>query len=170
MILLGLGSNLSSSYGDRFKNIDMALSILSGYGILIKKQSSYYESLSIPNKNDPKFINVITEIETMLPPEDLVSVMIFIEESLERERNKKNEPRTCDIDLIDYNSQVLDFVYKDQNFTVPHKELIHRNFVLIPLQEILPNWKHPKTGELVIDLIKNLPAEDKNSILKIKKS
>ena len=53
MILLGLGSNLPSSYGDRFKNIDLAISALNGYGIQVKKKSSYYESLSYPNKENP---------------------------------------------------------------------------------------------------------------------
>ena len=170
MILLGLGSNLSSSFGDRFKNIDLAVSALDGYGIKLKKRSSYYESLSYPNKRNPKFINIVIEMETHLSPEDLASVLIFIEESLERKRKEKNDPRTCDIDIIDYNGQIIDFKYKNLDFTVPHKKLIYRNFILYPLREILPNWKHPKTKELVSVLIKNLPNEDKNSILKIKKS
>jgi len=170
MILLGLGSNLTSSFGDRFQNIDLAVSTLEGYGIQLKRKSSYYESLSYPNKRNPKFINIVVETETHLSPEDLASVLIFIEESLERKRKKKNDPRTCDIDIIDYNSQIIDFKYKDLDFTVPHKKLIYRNFILYPLQEILPNWKHPKTKELINVLIKNLPNEDKNSILKIKKS
>ena len=170
MILLGLGSNLSSSFGDRFQNIDLAVSALEGYGIQLKRKSSYYESLSYPNKKNPKFINIVIEIETHLPPEDLASVLIFIEEYLERKRKKKNDPRTCDIDIIDYNSKTIDFKYKDLDFTVPHTKLIYRNFILYPLQEILPNWKHPKTKELVSVLIKNLSNEDKNSILKIKKS
>jgi len=170
MILLGLGSNLTSSFGDRFQNIDLAVSALEGYGIQLKKKSSYYESLSYPNKRNPKFINIVVEIETHLSPEDLASVLIFIEESLERKRKKKNDPRTCDIDIIDYNSQIIDFKYKDLDFTVPHIKLIYRNFILYPLQEILPDWKHPKTKELISILIEKLPKEDKNSILKIKKS
>ena len=170
MILLGLGSNLSSSFGDRFQNIDLAVSTLEGYGIKLKKRSSYYESLSYPNKRNPKFINIVIEMETHLSPEDLASVLIFIEEYLERKRKKKNDPRTCDIDIIDYNSKTIDFKYKDLDFTVPHTKLIYRNFILYPLQEILPDWKHPKTKELISVLIEKLPKEDKNSILKIKKS
>jgi len=169
MILLGLGSNLSSSFGDRFQNIDMAVSALEGYGLQIKKKSSYYESLSYPNKKNPKFINIVIEAETHLPPEDLASLLIFIEECLERKRNKKNDPRTCDIDIIDYNGQIIDFKYKNSIFTVPHTKLIHRSFVLYPLQEILPDWKYPKTKELISSLIEKLPSEDKNSILKISK-
>ena len=170
MILLALGSNLSSSFGDRFKNIDLAVSALNSNGIEVKKKSSYYESLSYPNKENPKFINIVVEAETHLFPEDLASMLIFIEESLERKRKEKNDPRTCDIDIIDYNNKVINFKYKDLDFTVPHKKLIYRNFVLFPLHEILPNWKHPKTKELISVLIKNIPKEDKNSILKIKKS
>ena len=170
MILLGLGSNLSSSFGDRFKNIDLAISGLNAYGLKVQKKSSYYESLSYPNKENPKFINIIVEIKTHLPPEDLASVLIFIEESLERKRNVKNDPRTCDIDIIDYNNQIINFKYKNLNFTVPHQKLIYRNFVLLPLQEICPDWKHPETKELISILIEKLTKEDKNSILKIKES
>ena len=170
MILLGIGSNLSSSFGDRYKNIDLAVSALEGYGFKIKKRSSYYESFSYPNKEEPKFINIVIEVETNLPPVDLASVLIFIEESLERKRVNKNEPRTCDIDIIDYNAENIDFKYNDFVFTVPHSKLIYRNFVLYPIKEILPQWKHPKTNELISDLIERLPEENKNSILKIKKS
>ena len=170
MLLLGLGSNLSSSFGDRFDNINIALSYLEAYQIKIIKKSSFYESLSYPNNNDPKFINIIIEILTDLPPEDLVSVLIFIEEKLGRKRIKKNEPRTCDIDIIDYDGKIMDFSYKGSVFKVPHEKLIYRNFVLFPLQEISPNWKHPKTNELIGALIDNLSNEDKNSILKVNKS
>ena len=170
MILLGLGSNLSSSFGDRFENIDLAVSALNGYGIQVKKKSCYYESLSYPNKKNPKFINIVVSVETHLPPEDLASVLIYIEETLERKRMKKNDPRTCDIDIIDYNNKIINFKYRGLDFTVPHTKLIYRNFVLFPLHEICPEWKHPKTKELISVLIEKLPKEDKNSILKIKKS
>ena len=170
MIYLAIGSNLSSTFGDRFENINFAISYLETYGINVIKKSNFYESYSYPNKKDPKFINIIILIKTHLSPIDLMSVLLFIEEKLERKRNKKNEPRTCDIDIIDYNSQVLDFKYKDLNLIIPHKNLIFRNFVLLPLQEISPEWKHPITKESVSVLIDKLAEDDKKSILKIKKN
>ena len=170
MIFLGIGSNLSSSFGNRFNNINMAISFLNEYGIQTIKKSSFYETLSYPNKENPKFINVLIEVSTHLKPEDLASVLIFIEEKLERKRLDKNEPRTCDIDIIDFNSKVIDFKYKNLDFTVPHKKLSYRNFVLFPLKEILPKWIHPKTKESIDVLINKLSTDDKNSILKIKKS
>ena len=170
MIFLGLGSNLPSSYGDRFTNINLAISYLEVYGIQIINKSNFYETYSYPNKEDPKFINVVICVKTLLPLVDLMSVLLFIEEKLERKRIKKNDPRTCDIDIIDYNNQVLDFKYKNLNLTVPHKKLIFRNFVLLPLQEISAEWRHPITKENISILIDKLPEEDKKSILKLKKS
>ena len=170
MIFLGIGSNLSSSFGDRFKNINLTMSYLEGYEIQILKKSNFFETYSYPNKDNPKFINIVISVKTHLSPVDLMSVLLFIEEKLERSRNKKNDPRTCDVDIIDYNNQVLDFKYKNLNLTVPHKELIYRNFVLLPLQEISPEWKHPITKENISTLINKLPEEDKKSILKIKKN
>jgi len=170
MLLLGLGSNLSSSFGNRFENIDMAISYLQSHKIKLIKKSSFYETPSYPDIRNPKFINVIIEVLTYLTPEDLASVLIFVEEKLERKRNKKNEPRTCDIDIVDYNGKIMNFNYKNLIFRVPHEKLIYRNFVLFPLQEILPNWIHPKTKEKISALIAKLPEEDRKSILKVKKN
>ena len=65
------------------------------------KKSSFYETFSYPNKSNPKFINSVIAVETKLPPVDLMSVLIFVEEKLERKRSKKNDPRTCDLDIIE---------------------------------------------------------------------
>ena len=170
MIFLGIGSNLSSSFGDRFDNINLALSFLYENAIQIIKKSSFYETLSYPNKKDPKFINIVISVSTHLIPIDLMSILISIEEKLERKRDKKNDPRTCDIDIIDYNSQVLNFQYKKLDLEIPHRKLMSRNFVLLPLQEIAPLWKHPNTEETIGALIQKLPAEDRKSILKVEKN
>mgnify|MGYP000377312764 FL=1 len=170
MIFLGLGSNLSSKYGDKFANIDLAISFLEAYGIKLIKKSSFYKTPSYPDRENPKFINVVILVKTNLPPIDLMSVLVFIEEKLERKRVKKNDPRTCDIDIIDYNNQIFNLKFNNLDFTLPHKELTSRNFVLFPLQEISPMWKHPKSKETIDNLIQKLSEEDKNSILKIVKN
>ena len=170
MIFLGIGSNLSSSFGDRFDNINLAISYLEHYGIRMVKKSNFFETPSYPNRENPKFINVAISVKTHLLPIDLMSVLIFVEEKLERKRNKKNDPRTCDIDIIDYNNMILDFKYKNLDFTVPHKKLTYRNFVLFPLQEIAPKWVHPMNKDSIDVLIKKLSNEEKKSILKITKA
>ena len=169
MILLALGSNLNSSFGDRFYNLDLVIEYFKKYEIKVVKKSSYYESHSYPNKNFPKFINRVIQIETDLDPTNLASVIIFIEEKLERKRFKKNDPRTCDIDILDYKNKTLKFKYKNLDFEVPHTQIEKRSFVLFPMQEIAPKWTHPTTKESVNTLIDRLSIEDKNSILKINK-
>ena len=170
MFLLGLGSNLPSSFGDRFENLSLATSYLEEHQIKIIKRSSFYETPSYPDIKNPKFINIVVEVSTYLSPEDLVAVLIFVEKKLERKRIKKNDPRTCDIDIIDYNGKVFDFIYKNLIFKVPHEKLTYRNFVLYPLREIVPKWVHPKTKDSIDELITKLPNEEKMCILKIAKS
>ena len=170
MIFVGIGSNLNSSFGDRFKNINFALSYLESYQINIIKKSNFYETPSYPNKRNPKFINIVIQIKFEKDPEDLLKKILMLEKKMERRRDFKNEPRTCDIDIIDYKGQIIDFKYKDLNFKVPHVNLVYRNFVLIPLKEILSKWEHPKTKEPIDLIIDKLSQVDKKSILKIIKS
>ena len=169
MIYLGIGSNLSSKFGDRFQNINTAIDYLGKFNIKVEKKSSFYETPSYPDKSKPKFINVIIKINFSMDSSDLASAIINTEEYLERKRKKKNDPRTCDIDIIDYRSRVFNFKYRNFEFKIPHQNLVFRNFVLFPLREIAPNWIHPKTKEHIDSLILKLSNLDKNSILKVKK-
>ena len=89
MIIIGIGSNLSSSFGDRFKNIQLAISFLQNNGIKIIKKSSFYETPSYPDINNPKFINIVVSIETEFNPKELMSVLISIEEKLKEKDIKK---------------------------------------------------------------------------------
>lgn len=170
MIILALGSNLTSNFGNRFVNIDKAVEYLKDYNIKIIKKSSFYETESFPNKNNPKFINIVIEVSTQLDLEDLASKIMIVENKLGRKRGVKNQPRTCDIDIIDYNNKEIKFTKNQFEFIVPHISLESRNFVLFPLKEILPNWKHPKSKESINTLIEKLPLHERNSILKVNKN
>ena len=166
MIYIGIGSNLASSFGDRFKNIELAISLIQKKKIKLIKKSSFYETFSYPNEKDPKFINIVISVESNLLPDQLMSSLIDIEEKLERKRTKKNAPRTCDLDIIDYNKKVMKFKFSNLNLTLPHKELSNRNFVLYPLREISPNWTHPVTKKNIDLLIKDLKSSN-NEITKL---
>jgi len=170
MIILSLGSNLSSKFGNRFDNLQKAINCLINEGIIIIKQSSFYETPSYPDPKNPKFINITVSIQSNLSAEKLMLLLISIEEKLERKRFKKNAPRTCDIDIIDFENKILNLSFNNLNLIIPHKDLTLRNFVLFPLKEISPNWKHPKTNESIDTLIQNLPVHDRNSILKVQKN
>ena len=86
MILIGIGSNLNSTFGDRFKNIDLSIKYLEKENLKILKKSSYYETPSYPNQDNPKFINVVVSIDSAVTFENLISKTINIEEILERKK------------------------------------------------------------------------------------
>ena len=169
MIYLGIGSNLHSSFGNRLDNINQSILLLKQRKIKVIKKSSFYESFSYPNKKNPKFLNIVIEIKTSLKPKDLMKTLLDVEKKLERKRKKKNDPRTCDIDIIDYKSESINLKFQNFELNLPHKSLNERDFVLYPLKEICPNWSHPLSKISIDLLIKNLKSKN-NGITKLSQS
>ena len=155
MVYIGIGSNL----GNRIKNINKAKYLLSLNGINILKSSSYYESLSWPDRSQPKFINIVIQLDTDISPQKILQIPQTIENKLGRKKTYKNAPRTCDIDILSYKNRVI-----SGDITIPHKRMSKRNFVVIPLFEIAPNYVHPKTNISIKKLIFSLPNKDITSI------
>ena len=139
MILLNIGSNLNTIKGDRLFNLRKTIELIKLENIKITKISSIYETPSYPNEKKPKFLNIGTEVECNDTPRLLIKKFNKIEKKLQRTRGIKNQPRTCDIDLIDYNGKILN----SKQLTIPHPKAHLRNFVLFPIQEICPLWIHP---------------------------
>ena len=158
MIYIGIGSNL----GNKIENITKAKYFLDLNGINITKSSSYYETLSWPDPNNPKFINIVVQSNTKASPEKLLKIFKSIEKKLGRKKKSKNSPRTCDIDIISYNQKIL-----TGNITIPHERMHKRNFVLIPLFELNKRWFHPKRNENIKKLIFSLSIKDIRSIKQI---
>ena len=101
----------------------------------------------------------------------LMEGILKIENIFGRKRNKKNEPRSIDVDIIDYNGKVLELSFMNsEKIKIPHERLYLRNFVLFPLKEICPDWIHPLTRKNIDDLIGELSEIDKNSILKVQQT
>ena len=158
LIYLGIGSNL----GNRKNNIEKAKFELLQKNIFILTESNIYETLSWPNKKNPKFLNVVLKVKTILSPIKLLKVCKEIEKTLGRKKNTKNAPRQCDIDIIDYNNKIL-----KRDVILPHPRMHTRNFVLFPLFEINKNWKHPILKKDIKILICSLSNKDIRSIKQI---
>ena len=154
-IYLGIGSNL----GRKKNNIEKAKFELAKRNIRVLQSSSFYQSLSWPNPNNPKFLNIVLKVSTNLSPFDLMKKCKEIEIFLGRKKRSKNSPRECDIDIIDYNQKVL-----NKEIILPHPRMFERNFVLLPLFEINKNWIHPKSKLHIKRLILSLPNRDITSI------
>ena len=157
-IYLALGSNL----GNKINNIEIAKSELNKYNIMILNSSSKYISESWPDPTKPNYINIVIKIKTDLNPIELLKVCNLIESNLGRKRKKKNEPRICDIDIIDYDKKILN--EKNKQLILPHPRMHIRNFVLLPLFEVEKSWKHPKSKINIVNLISSLPVKDLRSI------
>ncbi len=160
IVYLGIGSNL----GSRRKNIEKAKFQLKENNIKFLSVSKYYETASWPNPNHPKYLNIILKIVCFHDPLTLLSICKKIEINLLRKKSKKNSPRTCDIDIIDFHGIKLNLKSK---LNLPHRRMHKRNFVLLPLFEIEKNWKHPSKKLDIKTLISLLPVDDITSIKKI---
>jgi 2-amino-4-hydroxy-6-hydroxymethyldihydropteridine diphosphokinase len=158
IVYLSVGSNL----GNRFLNIEKAKYLLTEKGVTIIESSRYYETLSWPNPKNPKFYNIMLKTQTKHSYLDVLNICKQIEKTLGRKKTKRNSPRECDIDIVDYNK-----VIKQKNINLPHPRMHTRNFVLIPLYEIDRNWTHPITKEHIKSLIFSLPRRDITSIKQI---
>ena len=158
---LAIGSN----FGNKISNIEITKFELEEYKIKILKSSSNYMSESWPDDTMPNYINVIIKIKTSLAPLELLKICNLIELKFGRVRSKKNTPRTCDIDIIDYDKKILN--EKNNQLILPHPRMNKRNFVLLPLFEVDKSWKHPKSKINIVNLINSLPVKDLRSIKQI---
>ena len=163
MIYLGIGSNLNSRFGNRFDNINKSLQLLKNKKLKIVKISKFYETPSYPNKNLPKFINIAVSINFSEKPSDLLKITSDIEKKMDRVLTPNNEPRTLDIDIIDFKNIIL----KTKLLELPHPKAQERNFVLMPLFEISKKWVHPKSKDHIKTLILKLSKKDITSIKQI---
>ena len=166
MIYINIGSNINSIKGDRFYNIKKSIELIRNRKIKILKISKVYETPSYPNEKDPKFLNICVAIKSELSPELLIKVFSSIEKKLQRTKEFKNQPRTCDIDIIDYRRKIIN----SKKLTIPHPRAHLRNFVLYPLKEISPEWVHPIFNKKIEFLIKKLSFKLRNEITRLNES
>jgi len=150
-ILIALGANIAGPAGPPLSALKAALAALEKSGIAVLRLSAFYETRAWPNPADPPFINAVAAIDTALEPFPLLARLHELETSLGRKRSAANAPRTLDIDLLDYRGRV-----EEGGVILPHPRLGERRFVLEPLAEVSPHWRHPVSGRTVQALLAGL--------------
>ena len=131
----------------------LGLRAIEGVETHLVGQSRLYASKAWPDPRDPEFVNAVARIETDLEPAVLLAQLHGIEARFGRERREPNAPRTLDLDIIDYGGRIST---PGDNPVLPHPRMAGRAFVLLPLAELAPQWRHPATGRAIGDLIAEL--------------
>lgn len=154
-VTLALGSNL----GDRFENLQQALKEIS-MRVSIIKTSSVYETPPWGYSNQPVFFNQVLSGNTSLNPDELLTLVKNIENSMDRVKNFQNGPRLIDIDILLFGEKIID----SEKLVIPHPRMLERGFVMLPLAEIEPELIIPGTNKKVLELLQNV---DKTGIQKL---
>jgi 2-amino-4-hydroxy-6-hydroxymethyldihydropteridine diphosphokinase len=156
-ILIGLGANLPSpEHGPPVATLEAALAALAGRGLRIRARSRWWQSAPLPVSDQPWYVNGVVEVETALGPEALLALLHEVEAAFGRHRSIPNAPRILDLDLLAYGRLVRP---GPQPPLLPHPRMAERAFVLHPLAEIRPDWRHPATGLSVAELVARLAPE-----------
>lgn len=180
-VLVSLGSNATSSLRESAKIIHDAVEQLAALGLRITRKSRYYSTPCFPAGAGPDFVNAVVGIDSDLPPADILAVLHEVEEAFGRERPSRWAPRTLDLDLLACGDQILPdiFILKrwmtlplaeqmkqaPDELILPHPRLHERAFVLIPLADVAPQWRHPITQMTVKQMVDELPDADKKGVL-----
>ena len=157
MILIGVGGNLPSpAYGAPRRTLTAALAALGGEGIAVAARSTWYRSEPVPHSDQPWYVNAVARLATTRGPGDLLAAMQCVERRFGRVRGARNAARAVDLDLLDYDGLEID----TPTLVLPHPRLHRRRFVLLPLAELVPDWRHPRFGRTAAELIAEIATRE----------
>lgn len=158
IVYMSLGSNIEH----RKKFIEKALKQLEQFRIKVETRSPLYRTEPVGVKDQPEYLNLVVKAQTSLAPLQVLVLIKNIEEKLGRLTGPRWGSREIDIDILMYN----DIILKSERLTIPHPEIMNRKFVLIPLNDIAPDLKHPETGKTVKEMLEE--TKDASGVKKYK--
>lgn len=177
-LLIAFGANLPSASGTPLETLEAVVAALPSYGLSVVKCSHWYKTPAMTPDEQPDFVNGVAQIESDLDAEALLDLLHQIEADFGRERRVRWGERAVDIDLIDFRGSVIvpsnapktapGEEWTSRPLALPHPELVHRGFVLFPLAEVCPEWRHPQSGQKVAELVAALPVEASEGIYQVK--
>lgn len=148
-LYLSLGSNLN----ERYANLRRAIALLREH-MTVTAISPVYATEPWGDRDQSPFLNICVAASTPLAPHDVLHLIKSIEQEMGRRPTHRWGPRLIDIDIIFYDNLVL----RDEELIIPHPRLAERAFVLAPLADLIPDFRHPQTGETVQELLDRIGA------------
>jgi 2-amino-4-hydroxy-6-hydroxymethyldihydropteridine diphosphokinase len=153
MILIALGANLPSRFGTPEETLHAAYRALTAKGIAVAKASRIWITAPVPASDQPDYRNAVAAVETDRDALALVRALKAIEREFGRIEAVQNAPRVIDLDLLAFHDEI----HNTDELTVPHPRLHERAFVVLPLSDIAPGWRHPLLEKTTNELLKLLP-------------
>jgi 2-amino-4-hydroxy-6-hydroxymethyldihydropteridine diphosphokinase len=144
-VYISLGSNL----GDRAAMLERAVAAMNSAGVRVTRQSPFYITEPVGAPGQAWFLNAVAEAETSLMPQQLLHALLKVERELGRRRITPHAPRSIDLDILFYGSTVI----RSKELEVPHPRLTERRFVLIPLAQLAPEFRHPVAHKSITQLL-----------------
>lgn len=179
--LIALGANQPSEAGAPRETLEAALRLLEARGVRVAARSRWRRTPAYPPGAGPEFVNGAARLETELSPTELLDVLHAVESELGRERRKRWAPRVCDLDLIAFADAVAPDAAEVEaimalgpeeaglapapnQLVLPHPRMQERAFVLAPLCDVAPDWRHPITGVTAAEMLAALPEKERMEI------
>ncbi|MGK2739546.1 2-amino-4-hydroxy-6-hydroxymethyldihydropteridine diphosphokinase [Tepidicaulis sp. LMO-SS28] len=177
MIFVSLGSNLAGAYESPAHVLEAALALFPDYGLRVRVCSSFYQTPAVAPYPQPDFVNAVAEIASDLPARGVLAQLHAIEQAMGRRRAVRWGERVIDLDLLAYGNVVVSpsgsgpapgEAWKPRPLELPHSGLSERAFVLVPLAEIAPDWRHPVSGERAAETLEKLPGAARAEIRQLR--
>jgi 2-amino-4-hydroxy-6-hydroxymethyldihydropteridine diphosphokinase len=147
-VIVALGGNMAGDFGSSEALLEAALAGFAEAGLPVLLRSSWWRSAAWPDPNAQEYRNGVVLVEAQLSPQELIRTLFTIEARFGRARGARNASRTLDLDLIAYGRMVSE----DPEMTLPHPRAHERLFVMGPLAQIAPRWRHPVLGLTATEL------------------
>ncbi len=160
MILVALGSNLNSpEFGPPVQVLEAAMRFMSQSGLRVDERSPWYRTAPVPISDQPWFVNGVVQIESALAPQALLAMLHRIEARMGRRRLVRWEARIVDLDLLAYDDRII--AENDSgSLVLPHPRMTDRAFVMAPLADLAPDWRHPVSGRSAREILAELKLEE----------
>ena len=173
-ILVALGGNFPGSWGTPLETLRRALEELGQRRVLVEAVSPFYETEAVGPAGQGAYVNAVASVQTSLPPQALLRTLKQIEAGASRRGGKPWGPRSLDLDIIDYKGLVTHWPHASKRYAragrrplvLPHPLAHLRPFVLRPLLDVAPDWRHPSLKRSGRDLLRTLSDDAGGRILK----